>query len=157
MKLHVTINGTPHTLDVAPGAILGDVLRDLGLTGLKLGCREGHCGSCMVLVDGKPLNSCLVLAAKVEDSHIVTIEGLGDVRHPHPIQQAFVEAGAVQCGFCTPGMIITIKALFDENPHPSPERIREALTSNLCRCTGYVKIFDAIRRAEEKLAPTTRP
>ncbi|MGB9690582.1 MAG: (2Fe-2S)-binding protein [Candidatus Sumerlaeaceae bacterium] len=155
MKLHVRINGEPHELEIAPGAVLGDVLRKLGLTGTKMGCREGHCGSCMVLVNGKPMNSCLLLAAKVEGAEVTTIEGLGDVRHPHPIQEAFVEAGAVQCGFCTPGMIISTKALLDEQPHPPMERVREALSGNLCRCTGYVKIFDAVRLAERKLARTS--
>ncbi len=152
MKLHVRINGEARELEIAPGAVLGDVLRQLGLTGTKMGCREGHCGSCMVLVNGKPMNSCLLLAAKVEGAEITTIEGLGDVRNPHPIQEAFVEAGAVQCGFCTPGMIISTKALLDNEPHPSLERVREALSGNLCRCTGYAKIFDAVRIAEHKLA-----
>jgi carbon-monoxide dehydrogenase small subunit len=108
----------------------------------------------MVLVNGKSVNSCLLLAAKVEGAEVTTIEGLGSVQNPHPIQEAFVEAGAVQCGFCTPGMVITTKALLDETPHPSEERLREALTGNLCRCTGYVKIFKAIRLAEKKLAPS---
>ena len=142
MKLNVHINGVPHTLEIAPNAVLGDVLRQMGLSGTKLGCREGHCGSCLVLVNGKPVNSCLLLAAKVEGAEITTIEGLGDVLHPHPIQQAFVEAGAVQCGFCTPGMVLATKALLDETLAPSEERVREALSGNLCRCTGYVKIFD---------------
>lgn len=152
MKLNVRINGVQHSVEIAPNAVLGDVLRQLGLTGTKLGCREGHCGSCMVLLNGMPVNSCLVLAAKTEGADITTIEGLGDIRSPHPIQEAFVEAGAVQCGFCTPGMVISTKALLDEDPHPSEERVREALVGNLCRCTGYVKIFEAVRLAEKKLA-----
>ncbi len=152
MKLNVRINGVQHSVEIAPNAVLGDVLRQLGLTGTKLGCREGHCGSCMVLLNGKSVNSCLVLAAKAEGAEVTTIEGLGDVRAPHPIQEAFVEAGAVQCGFCTPGMVISTKALLDEEPHPSEERVREALAGNLCRCTGYVKIFEAVRLAEKKLA-----
>jgi carbon-monoxide dehydrogenase small subunit len=152
MQLNVRINGVQQTLEIAPGAVLGDVLRHHGLTGTKLGCREGHCGSCMVLVNGKPVNSCLLLAAKVEGADVTTIEGLGDVLHPHPIQEAFVEAGAVQCGFCTPGMVLSTKALLDEEPHPSPDRVREALSGNLCRCTGYVKIFEAVKLAEKKVA-----
>jgi len=152
MRLNVRINGVPHSVEITPNAVLGDVLRQLGYTGTKLGCREGHCGSCMVLVNGKSVNSCLLLAAKVEGAEVTTIEGLGSVQNPHPIQEAFVEAGAVQCGFCTPGMVITTKALLDETPHPTEERLREALTGNLCRCTGYVKIFKAVRLAEKKLA-----
>lgn len=152
MQLHVRINGIAHSVEISPGAVLGDVLRRLGYTGTKMGCREGHCGSCIVLVNGKPVNSCLLLAAKVEGAEVTTIEGLGDVRNPHPIQEAFVEAGAVQCGFCTPGMVLSTKALLEETPHPSEERLREALSGNLCRCTGYVKIFEAVRLAERKLA-----
>ena len=152
MTLNTRINGRPYTIQIQPGAVLADVLRSLGLTGTKVGCREGHCGSCIVLLNGKPVNSCLLLAAKVEDADVTTIEGLGDIQSPHPIQEAFVQAGAVQCGFCTPGMVLTTKALFDETPHPTPERIREALSGNLCRCTGYVKIFDALRLVEERLS-----
>ncbi|MCX7626243.1 MAG: (2Fe-2S)-binding protein [Candidatus Sumerlaeaceae bacterium] len=152
MQLNVRINGVAHSLEISPGAVLGDVLRRLGYTGTKMGCREGHCGSCMVLVNGKPFNSCLLLAAKVEGAEVTTIEGLGDVRNPHPVQEAFVEAGAVQCGFCTPGMVLVTKALLEETNHPSEERVREALSGNLCRCPGYVKIFEAVKLAELKLA-----
>jgi carbon-monoxide dehydrogenase small subunit len=157
MEIRTEINGSPVTLDIAPGAILADVLREMGLTGTKTGCREGHCGSCIVLLDDEPVNSCLLLAARVEGRRLTTIEGLGSPIAPHPIQQAFVEAGAVQCGFCTPGMVLATKALLDEDPDPTEERVREALSGNLCRCTGYVKIFDAVRLAAEKLSEQGTP
>lgn len=124
------------------------VLRDkLDLTGAKPGCESGDCGACKVLLDGKAVNSCTTNIMKVQDRDITTIEGLSNGTKLHPIQRAFVEAGAVQCGYCTPGMIITAKSLLDETPHPTEQEIRDALDNNLCRCTGYVKIVEAIQHA----------
>ena len=151
MKLHFELNGARECVEITPGAILVDVLRAMGLTGTKVGCREGTCGTCVVLVDGEPVNSCLMLAARCEGRKVLTIEGMGTMAKPHPIQEAFVEAGAVQCGYCTPGMVLSTKALLDRNPTPSQEEIGEALSGNLCRCTGYVKIYDAVNRAAEML------
>jgi aerobic carbon-monoxide dehydrogenase small subunit len=123
------------------------VLREIGMTGTKIGCREGHCGSCTVLLDGRTVNACLVLAARTEGREVLTIEGLGSPTDPDPLQRAFVEAGAVQCGYCTPGMVLATKALLDTNPAPSCEEITDALAGNLCRCTGYTKILDAVALA----------
>lgn len=150
-EIRLTINGAPYYFPVRPDAFLLDVLRnELGLTGCKRGCDRGECGSCTVLLDGRAVRSCLILAVMADGHEIVTIEGLekpGGVLDP--IQEAFVELGAVQCGFCTPGMIMAAKGLLDENPHPTEEEIRRAISGNLCRCTGYVKIVDAVRRAVE--------
>jgi carbon-monoxide dehydrogenase small subunit len=134
---------------------------DLGLTGSKRGCDLGACGACAMLLDGRPVNACLTLAVEAEGSEVLTIEGLADAGALHPIQEAFVEHGAVQCGFCTPGMILVTKALLEAEPAPGDERIREALSGNLCRCTGYVKVLDAVRAAARRLreapsCPTTR-
>ena len=131
--------------------LLVDTLRlRLGLTGTKKACGTGDCGACTVIVDGEAVRSCILLTASMHGKSITTIEGLGDVSHLHLIQQAFIDAGAVQCGYCTPGMILTAKALLDRQPHPTPEQIREAISGNLCRCTGYVKIEAAIRMAAER-------
>jgi len=152
MLLEFILNGETRLLDVDPGAALVDVLREIGLTGTKIGCREGNCGSCVVLLDGRPVNSCLLLAPRVEGRSVVTIESLGSPREPHPIQEAFARAGAVQCGYCTPGMVLATKALLDEHPRPTREQILEALEGNLCRCTGYTKILDAVEAAAEALS-----
>ena len=152
MLLKLEINGEPRCIQIAPGALLVDVLRGIGLTGTKVGCREGHCGACVVLIDGQPVNSCLMLAARAEGCCITTIEGVGTAAKPHPIQEAFVEAGAVQCGYCTPGMVLSTKALLDVNPSPSRDEVAEALSGNLCRCTGFTKIFDAVERAAVRMA-----
>jgi carbon-monoxide dehydrogenase small subunit len=147
----LSVNGESHSLDVRPLQTLLDVLRNrLDLTGTKLGCNQGVCGACTVLIDGRPARSCLVLAASCGGRAVTTIEGLADGAGLSAIQQAFVEAGAVQCGFCTPGMIIATKALLDENPKPSVDEIREGIAGNLCRCSGYVKIVDAVRLASER-------
>jgi carbon-monoxide dehydrogenase small subunit len=141
----VTVNGQQREIMVAPWRTLLDVLRyDLGLTGVKEGCGNGNCGSCTVLLDGEPVNSCLVLIGEVEGKEIITIEGLAQGNELHPLQQAFIEEGAVQCGFCTPGVILNAKALLDSNPHPTEEEVRGTIAGNLCRCTGYDKIVRAI-------------
>ncbi|MCD6500359.1 MAG: (2Fe-2S)-binding protein [Deltaproteobacteria bacterium] len=151
MKLELTVNGKPCHWDIEPGALLLDVLREHGYTSVKRGCGEGVCGACTVLVDGKRQNSCLLLAGQMQGRTITTVEGLGTIDHPHPIQKAFVAAGAVQCGFCTPGMVLATKALLDETPEPTDEEIRRALDGNLCRCTGYVKILDAVHISVDAL------
>ena len=148
----LTINGKDYSVQVEEKWTLLYVLREvLGLTGTKEGCGTSDCGACKVLVDGKAMNSCSLLALKMTGKNITTIEGLGSSDKPHPIQEAYVEAGAVQCGFCTPGMVISTKALLDGNSDPSEEEIREGLSKNLCRCTGYVKIVDAVKLSAKKL------
>lgn len=149
------INNITYTLNVEEKWTLLYVLREvLGLTGTKEGCGTSDCGACKVLIDGQAKNSCALLALKMEGKEIITIEGIGDSDRPHPIQEAYVEAGAVQCGFCTPGMIVTTKALLDQNLNPTDDEIREALSNNLCRCTGYVKIVDAVKLASKKIKET---
>ena len=143
--ISVTVNGAEHTLTIPPDRVLLDMLREnLGLTGTKRGCGNGECGACSVIMDGVLVNSCLVPAMKANGSEILTVEGLGDEGGLHPIQEAFLEKGAVQCGFCTPGMLLAAKSLLDQNPHPSIEEIKTAISGNLCRCTGYTKIIEAI-------------
>ena len=142
------VNGQEREAIVEPHMLLIDVLRDgLGLTGTKYSCGAGDCGACTVLIDGKPAFSCLTLAVTAKGKSILTVEGLADRNELHPIQQAFVDQGAIQCGFCTPGMVLSAKALLDENPAPSRDEIKTALAGNLCRCTGYVKIIDAVESA----------
>lgn len=149
-QVRFTVNGTSYELDVNPWETLVDVLRnDLGLTGTKEGCGLGECGACTIIMDGRAVNSCLVLAAEADGRQITTIEGLADDDELHPIQEAFVECGGLQCGFCTPGMILSTKALLDENPNPSEEEIRRGIAGNLCRCTGYSKIIESIKAAAE--------
>lgn len=144
----MTVNGNRIEVGVGDEETLLETLRQrLGLTGTKQGCDLGDCGSCTVLLDGKPVLSCLTLAADAQGREIVTIEGLSQGEELHPVQRAFHEAGAVQCGFCTPGMVLTAKALLDVNPTPDRETIRGALSGNLCRCTGYVKIVNAVENA----------
>ena len=153
MKRIITLNVNGEEFDVLAEVhkTLLEVLReDLGLTGTKRGCDVGTCGACTVLMEGKPYLSCLTLAVDVRGKKIVTIEGLAQDRETHPLQKAFVEKGAIQCGFCTPGMILTAKAFLDENPHPSEEEVKKAISGNLCRCTGYVKIVEAILSAVQK-------
>ncbi len=148
------INGVDTSVEVADNQTLLDVLREkLHLTGTKKGCDEGDCGACTVLLKNRPVNSCLVLAIEADGSDIVTIEGLASKEGLNPIQQAYVDAGAVQCGFCTPGMILMTKALLDENPHPATEEIRDYMAGNICRCTGYVKIVEAVQSAAVRLNP----
>ena len=146
------VNGRQVRISFEPGARLLEVLRDSGHTEVKNGCSEGACGACVVLLDGALVNSCQVLAASVLDREITTARGLGESDRPHPIQEAFAEAGAVQCGFCTPGMVTAAWALLKEIPRPDEEQIRKALDGNLCRCTGYVKIVRAVNLASERMA-----
>ena len=147
----LTVNDKEYEVAVNPNRTLVDLLRyDLGLTGTKKGCDEGDCGTCTVIMDGKAVNSCLVLAVQANGRQIETIEGVETEEGLHPIQQAFVEKGAIQCGFCTPGMILSGKNLLERNPNPDEEEIRTAISGNLCRCTGYQKIVEAIKAASEK-------
>ena len=142
------VNGRRYELCVPPYKTLLEVLReDLGLTGTKHGCELGECGACTVLVDGKPILSCLALPAMFEDAEITTVEGLGTPARPHPIQRAFAQVGALQCGYCTPGMVLGVKALLDAHPSPTEDDIRSALSGHLCRCTGYGRIVEAVRVA----------
>jgi len=147
--LSFVLNGEPVEVDIEPHLTLLEVLRDrLGLTGTKEGCGAGECGACTVLLDGKTVNACIFPAMEVEAKNVVTIEGIADAQgNLHPIQKAFVEYGAVQCGFCTPGMVLSAKALLDENPKPTEEEIRHGIAGNLCRCTGYLQIIQAIKAA----------
>jgi carbon-monoxide dehydrogenase small subunit len=146
----LTVNGEEYEAVVAPNRTLLEVLRDgLYLTGTKEGCGEGACGTCTVLLDGKPVRSCLTLAVEVQGREITTIEGLASIGELHPVQKAFVEYGAIQCGFCAPGMILTTKALLDENPSPTEQEARQAISGNVCRCTGYAKIVEAMLKAAE--------
>jgi carbon-monoxide dehydrogenase small subunit len=144
------VNGEEQELLIHPHRTLAEVLREeLQLTGTKQSCNEGACGTCTVLLDGEPVRSCLLLAADAEGREITTIEGLSREGELHPLQASFVEHYAIQCGFCTPGMILTAKALLDANPHPTDEEIRHAISGNICRCTGYAKIVEAIKAASE--------
>jgi carbon-monoxide dehydrogenase small subunit len=148
--LRIRVNGEDFEIFIEPWKSLADLLRDeLNLTGVKIGCNEGQCGSCTVLIDGKPVKSCLVLAPMVNGKEILTVEGLSNDGRLHPLQEAFIKHFAVQCGFCTPGFILAAKSLLDENPNPTEEEIRKWLAGNLCRCTGYVKIIEAVLAAAE--------
>ena len=151
MKVEFTLNGKLLSLEVEPRRTLIQVLRqDLGLKGVKEGCGKGECGACTVILNGKAVLSCLIPIPKVQDCSIITIEGIETAEGLHPLQKAFVEHGAIQCGFCTSGMILSAKACLDENPSPSMEEIRETISGNLCRCTGYVKIVEAIQSVAGK-------
>ncbi len=151
-EIEFTINGKKRKLAVNPNDLLLNVIRrDLGLYGTKYGCGAGECGACTVLMDGKPVLSCLTLAVWADKKTITTIEGIGTDENPHPLQETFVESGAVQCGYCTPGMILSAKALLDRNPNPTEDEIKTAIAGNLCRCTGYVKIIEAIQQAAKMM------
>jgi len=151
--LTMSVNGEAVLVHIKPDTLLLDVLRDhLGLMGTKEACGEGECGSCTVLLDGEPVTSCLVPALKAQGREVLTVEGLASSGELHPLQKAFIEHGAVQCGYCTPGMLMSAKALLDRNPRPEEDQIKEAISGNLCRCTGYVKIVEAIRAAASDAA-----
>lgn len=150
-EVRLLVNGELYEVSVKPRESLLEVLRyKLGLTGAKRGCNVGECGACTVLLDGKAVSSCLMLAIEANGKEIMTIEGLADGGNLHPLQKAFVEHGALQCGYCTPGMILAAKALLDENPDPTEEEIREGIKGNLCRCTGYVKIIEAVKAVAQR-------
>jgi len=148
----LNVNRRTHHVALAPNVTLLTALRDLGYTDVKCGCEKGDCGACAVLLDGQAVNSCLVLAWQADGGEIVTVTGLGSAEQPHPLQAAFADTGAIQCGYCTPGLVISAKALLDRVPHPTEHEIREAIEGNLCRCTGYGHIVQAIQVAAEKLA-----
>lgn len=153
MKGIFTVNGREHTISFDSQATLLTLLRDNGFTEVKEGCREGECGACLVLLEGRLVNSCQVFAATAAGKKITTVRGIGTLHAPHPIQEAFAESGAVQCGFCTPGMVLASYSLLEQNPDPSDEEIKHALDGNLCRCTGYTKIIDAVRIAAGRNGP----
>jgi carbon-monoxide dehydrogenase small subunit len=150
--IQLRVNGEWERLTVEPQRTLLEMLReDLGLTGTKNGCERGECGTCTVLLDGRPVNSCLVLALEIDGHEVITIEGLAAGGELDSLQEAFIEHGAVQCGFCTPGMILSARALLNRNPHPTEQEIRQAIAGNLCRCTGYVAIVKAIQHVARNL------
>ena len=152
ITISVTVNGTPYQREVDPRTLLSDFLRyDLGLTGTHVGCEHGVCGACTILLDGEAVRSCLLFAPQVDGHEILTVEGLGTLDDLHPLQEAFREAHALQCGFCTPGILTTLVPYLEENPNPTEEEIREAISGNLCRCTGYQHIIDAVKLAAEKM------
>jgi aerobic-type carbon monoxide dehydrogenase small subunit (CoxS/CutS family) len=156
--IRLTVNGETHEVAAPPQKLLLDVLReDLGLTGSKRGCDDSTCGCCAVLADGVPILSCVALAVSYQDAEITTVEALAPPGELHPIQQGYAEAGGAQCGYCTPGFMISTRALLDRNPNPTLEEIREALSSNLCRCTGYMQIYESVRLAMERSARKTVP
>ena len=151
-QIRFILNGEATDVAFAPYKTLLEVLReDLGLTGTKHGCELGDCGACAVLLDGKPVLSCLLLALECDGRQVETVEGLASDGQLHPLQDAFADLGAAQCGYCTPGILVTAKALLEENPHPSRDQIRQALSGNLCRCTGYLQIFEAVEAAMLKM------
>jgi len=151
-EIRFTVNGKTVEAFVKPNMTLLDLLHDqIGLTSVKKGCDRGDCGTCTVILDGKAVNSCLILAPRVEDRSVVTVEGLAQGEKLHPLQEAFAELGAVQCGFCIPGMLMSAKALLDQNPNPSVDDVKSAIAGNLCRCTGYLKQIDAVLVAADKL------
>jgi len=146
--IRLLVNGDQHDVAIWPNETLVEVIRDrLELTGTKMGCGEGACGTCTVLVEGRPVRSCLTLAVEAQGKEIVTIEGLAEGGDLHPVQKAFVQRGAIQCGFCSPAMILTGKALLEENPHPTDDEVRRAISGVVCRCTGYAKIVEAVLAA----------
>jgi carbon-monoxide dehydrogenase small subunit len=151
-SLSITVNGMLYEREVEPRLLLSDFLRhDLGLTGTHVGCEHGVCGACTILFDGEPARSCLMFAVMAHDHEVKTVEGLGTIEELHPLQEAFKEEHGLQCGFCTPGFLTTLAAFLEENPDPSEEEIREAISGNLCRCTGYQHIMESVKSAAEKL------
>jgi carbon-monoxide dehydrogenase small subunit len=158
VPIKLKVNGLAFAFDAVPEnkTLLNLIRNDIGLTGTKEGCAEGDCGACTVLLNGKPVNSCLVLAVEADGCDVLTIEGLSRDGNLHPIQQAFIGEGAVQCGYCSPGMIMSAYGLLQENPSPTDEDIKRGLAGNLCRCTGYVRIVSAVRKAGEMMAKETK-
>jgi len=155
-EITLNVNGMNYKVSVESSRTLVEVLRDtLGLTGTKKSCNEGECGACTVLMDGRPVASCLVLAIDAQGKKVLTIEGLSEGEKLHPIQEAFLKNGGLQCGFCTPGMVMSAKAFLDEHPTPTPPEVRKAIVGNLCRCTGYQQIVDSIMAASEVMSPQT--
>ncbi len=151
--IQLRVNGEDYEVFVAPHKFLSEVLREeLNLTGVKVGCQTGECGACTVLIDGEAVRSCLILAVQVRNREITTIEGLAEGEKLHPVQQAFIDHFAIQCGYCTPGMVISAKVLLDQNPKPTEEEVKIALSGNLCRCTGYIQIIEAVLAAAENIA-----
>jgi carbon-monoxide dehydrogenase small subunit len=151
-NLSVTVNGTLYEREVEPRLLLSDFLRhDLGLTGTHVGCEHGVCGACTIQFDGEPARSCLIFAVMAHGHEVTTVEGLGTIEKLHPLQEAFKEEHGLQCGFCTPGFLTTLAAFLEENPEPNEEEIREAISGNLCRCTGYQHIMESVKSAAEKL------
>lgn len=152
-QLEFLLNGQPTSVEVDAGKMLVDVLRDeLGMKSVKKACEEGECGACTVILDGLAVASCIMPAGHAQGAQVTTVEGLAREGHLHPLQEAFLEEGAVQCGFCTPGMLLSAKALLDANPRPTRQKIREAISGNICRCTGYKKIVSAIARAADEIS-----
>ncbi|MFP4686869.1 MAG: (2Fe-2S)-binding protein [bacterium] len=151
MKIEVKVNGEDQVFEIGPSEKLIKVLRREGYKGTKIGCDEGHCGSCTVLLDGEPVLGCLLFAGCADGHELTTIEGLGTQEEPHPLQTEFVDKGAVQCGYCIPGMLLSAKSLLDKNPDPDEEEIKRGLDGNYCRCTGYVKQVEATKSAAEKM------
>ena len=155
IEIRITVNGAQHELSVAPETtLLGALRNQLGLTGAKLGCDVGDCGACTVIVDGEAVNACLMLATQADGRTVLTIEGLATRERLHPLQRAFEEQASLQCGFCGPGAILAAKALLDANPDPSRQEVRDGLAGNLCRCTGYTKMIDAVLQAARELRDT---
>jgi len=151
MQIKLTVNGKLKHLEIHPGESLLETLRNNGCTGVKYGCGTGDCGACGVLLNDKPVNSCQVLTAAVDGESVTTIEGVGTMDKPHPIQEELVKAGAVQCGYCTPGVVLSAYALLQKTPHPTEAEIKSALDGHLCRCTGYVKIIEGVKNAAERV------
>ena len=153
VSISVTVNGRNYQEEVEPRLLLVDFLRDtLGYKGVKLCCNTGECGACTIIMDGKPVNSCVVLGADAAGADLVTVAGIADGDELHPVQQAFIDTGAVQCGYCTPGFIVSLKALLDRTKSPTAEEVEEAISGNICRCTGYTKIFDAVELAAKQMS-----
>ncbi|MFA9491269.1 MAG: (2Fe-2S)-binding protein [Anaerolineales bacterium] len=152
-QVAVTVNGTAYEREVEPRLLLSDFIRhDLGLTGTHVGCEHGVCGACTILFDGQPVRACLIFAIQADGHELTTVEGLGTIEELHPLQEAFWETHGLQCGFCTPGFLMTIVPFLEENPQPTDEEIRKILSGNLCRCTGYQHIEDAVRLAAERMS-----
>lgn len=147
MKINLTINGKSRTLEIHPGETLLETLRNNGFNGVKFGCATGDCGACVILLNDDPVNSCQVLTAAIEGESVTTIEGIGSMDKPHPIQEELIKAGAIQCGYCTPGIVLSAYALLKSNPNPSIDEIKNGIESHLCRCTGYVKIIEGIKNS----------